>query len=176
MPAIVRPPSACTVQSDGMERRTVVADRRERIEMQRIYEQPGHHSYRVLVDRLWPRGVRKTDAALDEWAKDVAPSDELRRWYGHDPAKFDEFAKRYSGELRRARARAAVRHLLEVARRHRVMLLTATKDIDRSGAVVLREHRRKQVSEMTAPDEYRVGAAAHDLITAHWESLAPWIL
>ncbi len=122
-----------------------MAVRRRRIEMQRIYESSDHHGgYRVLVDRLWPRGVRKEDAALDEWAKDVAPSDELRRWYAHDPAKFEEFAKRYRSELRRNPARAAARHLLDVAHNRHVILLTATKDVERSGAEVLLEHLQRQ--------------------------------
>jgi uncharacterized protein YeaO (DUF488 family) len=111
------------------------------IEMHRIYEALGHHGeYRVLVDRLWPRGVKKVDAAIDEWAKDIAPSDELRRWYGHDQAKFPEFAKRYRAELRRSPAAGAVRHLLDVAHDRRVMLLTATHDVEHSGATVLFDH------------------------------------
>ena len=63
--------------------------------------------YRVLVDRLWPRGITKAEAALDEWLKDVAPSTELRRWYGHDVERFDEFARRYRAELRRPPASVA---------------------------------------------------------------------
>lgn len=109
--------------------------------MARIYEATAHaDAYRVLVDRLWPRGVAKDAAALDEWAKDVAPSDELRRWYAHDPAKFDEFRTRYRAELRRAPARTAVEHLRDLARARRVLLLTATKDVDRSGAAVLLDY------------------------------------
>jgi uncharacterized protein YeaO (DUF488 family) len=108
------------------------------IELARIYYSPARRgTYRVLVDRLWPRGVSKEDAALDEWAKDVAPSDELRRWYAHDPAKFGEFASRYRAELRRAPARELVAHLRDLARDRRVVVLTATKDVERSGAAVL---------------------------------------
>ena len=119
--------------------------RKHRIELQRIYDALGNdRTYRVLVDRLWPRGVKKEEAALTEWAKDVAPSSELRRWYGHEPAKFGEFAKRYRAELRRAPAAAEVDHLLDVARRRRVVLLTATKDIERSGAQVLLHHLERQ--------------------------------
>jgi uncharacterized protein YeaO (DUF488 family) len=118
----------------------MIAPRRD-IEIKRIYEALGHHGgYRVLVDRLWPRGVKKVDAAVDEWAKDVAPSDELRRWYGHEEAKFPEFAKRYRAELRRSPAAGAVRHLLDVAHDRRVVLLTATRDVDHSGAIVLLDH------------------------------------
>lgn len=111
------------------------------IEVRRIYDSLGHDgSYRVLVDRLWPRGVKKEDAALDNWDKDVAPSDELRRWYGHDPDKFTEFAKRYRAELRHSPGAGAVRELLERSAHRRVVLLTATKDVERSGAKVLYDH------------------------------------
>jgi uncharacterized protein YeaO (DUF488 family) len=110
------------------------------IEIRRIYDSLGHDgSYRVLVDRLWPRGVKKEDAALDEWDKDVAQSDELRRWYGHDPDKFTEFAKRYRAELRHSPGAGAVRELLDRSAHRRVVLLTATKDVEHSGAKVLYE-------------------------------------
>jgi uncharacterized protein YeaO (DUF488 family) len=95
--------------------------------------------YRVLVDRLWPRGISKQRAALDEWAKDLAPGNELRQWYGHDPARFEEFARRYQRELQHAPAQAAVARLRTVARRNRVTLLTATRDLEHSGACVLRD-------------------------------------
>ena len=78
----------------------------------RIYEdRSATGGHRVLVDRLWPRGVRRDQAALSEWCKDVAPSDELRRWYGHDPAMFDEFARRYLAELARPPASDQVTRL-----------------------------------------------------------------
>ena len=110
-------------------------------EVHRIYE-VGHgpSGYRVLVDRLWPRGIKKEDAALDEWAKDAAPSAELRRWYGHDPEKFDEFARRYQRELTRPPASDAVAHLRALANDKHVVLLTATRDVDHSGAGVLRDY------------------------------------
>jgi len=94
----------------------------------------------VLVDRLWPRGVKKEDADLDEWNRDVAPSTELRRWYGHVPARFDEFARRYGDELARPPASEAVAHLVRVGREQHVVLLTATRDLDHSGARVLHDH------------------------------------
>jgi uncharacterized protein YeaO (DUF488 family) len=127
-----------------------MADRsvHERFELHRIYEDEGSpdgshgDGYRVLVDRLWPRGVRKADAALDEWAKDVAPSAELRKWYGHEPDRFEEFARRYHDELEHHPAADAVAHLHDLARQHPVTLLTATRDIDRSGARVLHDHLR----------------------------------
>jgi uncharacterized protein YeaO (DUF488 family) len=110
-------------------------------EIRRVYDDLRDGAgYRVLVDRLWPRGIKKVDAALDEWLKDAAPSTELRRWYAHDPARFAEFSRRYRVELRRPPASEAVDHLLGVAARRTVMLLTATGDVERSGARVLRDH------------------------------------
>jgi uncharacterized protein YeaO (DUF488 family) len=97
-------------------------------------------SYRVLVDRLWPRGVTKGQAALDAWRKDVAPSAELRRWYGHDVARFPEFARRYADELCSPPASDAVADLRRIARVRGVVLLTATRDVDHSGAAVLLDH------------------------------------
>jgi uncharacterized protein YeaO (DUF488 family) len=109
-------------------------------EIQRIYDLARRGGeYRVLVDRLWPRGVRKDDAGLDEWAKELAPTTELRRWYGHDPAKFNEFDRRYRQELRTAPASGGVARLRAVARERTVILVTATRDVDHSGARVLRD-------------------------------------
>ena len=113
----------------------------------RVYDERSRpRTYRVLVDRLWPRGVKKEEAALDEWAKDVAPSPELRRWYGHDPPRFAEFARRYRAELRKPPSAHAVAHLLEVARKREVTLLTATKDVEHSGAQVLLDYLAKRLS------------------------------
>ena len=110
------------------------------IELHRVYEKlPADAGHRVLVDRLWPRAVAKRDLALDEWLKDAAPSTDLRRWYGHDVARFDEFARRYRAELQRAPASVAVDHLIELARTTTVTLLTATRDVEHSGARVLQE-------------------------------------
>jgi uncharacterized protein YeaO (DUF488 family) len=116
--------------------------RRGPFRVTRIYEEPGQtRAYRVLVDRLWPRGISKQRAGLDEWLKDAAPSTPLRQWYSHDPAKFEEFARRYRAELRRSPGSPAVRHLLELGRSYaEVTLLTATRDLDRSGARVLLDH------------------------------------
>lgn len=106
----------------------------------RVYEDPGRsgNEHRVLVDRLWPRGVKKDTVDLDEWTKDVAPSAELRRWYGHEPERFAEFARRYKAELADEPAASALAALRQHARRHKVVLLTATRDVERSGAEVLR--------------------------------------
>jgi len=89
---------------------------------------------RVLVDRVWPRGVSKAAAQLDLWAKDVAPSTELRVWYGHEPSRFEEFSGRYRAELAQPDRVAA---LTELLRRAPLTLLTATRDLDHSHAVVL---------------------------------------
>jgi uncharacterized protein YeaO (DUF488 family) len=105
----------------------------------RVYDDPGRTpgEHRVLVDRLWPRGVKKETLDYDEWPKEVTPSSELRRWYGHEPSRFEEFARRYSEELNRAPAVTTLDRLREIAGRERVVLLTATRDVEHSGAEVL---------------------------------------
>jgi uncharacterized protein YeaO (DUF488 family) len=114
---------------------------RHDINLRRVYDHVarGDTGYRVLVDRLWPRGVTKADAALDEWLKEAAPSTELRRWYGHDVARFEEFARRYRAELRRPPTSVAVDRLLDLARTETITLVTATRDVEHSGARVLQE-------------------------------------
>jgi uncharacterized protein YeaO (DUF488 family) len=104
----------------------------------RVYDPPSaDDGARVLVDRIWPRGLRKDAARLDEWAKDVAPSTELRTWYGHDPAKFDEFRRRYVAELQGPGQRAALDRLRALAADGPLTLLTATREVDISQAAVL---------------------------------------
>lgn len=93
--------------------------------------------HRVLVDRLWPRGVRKADAHIDEWRKDVAPSHELRRWFGHDPERFAGFRDRYRRELRAEPARTALAELQRRAARGTVTLVYAARDDQHNNAVVL---------------------------------------
>ena len=92
----------------------------------------------MLVDRLWPRGVTKADAPVDEWVQEVAPSTDLRRWYDHRVDRFDEFVRRYRVELTRQFARDAVDRLRTVARSNGLILVTATRDVEHSGAEVLR--------------------------------------
>jgi uncharacterized protein YeaO (DUF488 family) len=92
---------------------------------------------RVLVDRLWPRGVSKGSLEIDRWDREVAPSSDLRTWYGHRPERFKEFSVRYRRELRGTEAAAALDRLRAEASRRPVTLLTATKDVDRSAAAVL---------------------------------------
>ncbi len=104
----------------------------------RIYgEDADSAGARILVDRLWPRGVSKVAAALDEWCQAVAPSNELRHWYEHDPAKFGEFTERYQQELTDPERAAALDSLREWHARGPVTLLTATRQADISHAAVL---------------------------------------
>lgn len=108
------------------------------IRARRVYDAPSaDDGARVLVDRVWPRGLRKDAARLDDWAKDVAPSTELRTWYGHDPAKFDEFRSRYVAELTEPGRAQALAKLRALAASGPVTLLTATKELDISQAAVL---------------------------------------
>lgn len=113
------------------------------VRLRRVYDDPSpEDGTRVLVDRIWPRGLAKARAGIDEWAKEVAPSTELRRWYGHDPGRFEEFRRRYRVELAESQRQAAVRHLRELARSGPLTLVTATRDVDHSQAAVLVEHLR----------------------------------
>lgn len=106
--------------------------------MKRVYEPHGaDDGYRVLVERLWPRGVSKVKAHLDAWAKDLAPSTELRQWYDHDPAKWDEFQRRYRKELAEPAPQQALDDLAKRVRDETVTLVYASKAGDISNAAVL---------------------------------------
>jgi uncharacterized protein YeaO (DUF488 family) len=106
--------------------------------VRRVYDEPeAADGARVLVDRVWPRGLRKEALKLDDWAKDVAPSAGLRTWYGHDPAKFAEFRERYLDELGAPPQRAALDRLRARAAAGPLTLLTATRDVGHSQAAVL---------------------------------------
>jgi uncharacterized protein YeaO (DUF488 family) len=105
----------------------------------RVYDEPTSGAARVLVDRVWPRGITKDDARLDEWAKDVAPSPQLRTWYAHDPARFAEFRRRYNTQLAEPERARALEQLRKLARRRPVVLLTASRDLEHSQAAVLAE-------------------------------------
>jgi uncharacterized protein YeaO (DUF488 family) len=110
------------------------------VRVRRVYEPAAEDDgYRVLVDRLWPRGVGKAAARLDEWCRAVAPSTELRKWYGHDPERFAEFRTRYGAELASGDAGAALAHLRTLARSRRLTLLTGTRDPATSNAAVVAE-------------------------------------
>jgi len=109
-----------------------------RIVLKRVYEAPSKDDgLRVLVERLWPRGVSKSAAAIDHWTKDVAPTPQLRTWYGHRPERWTEFAKRYRGEL--VENKATVDALRALCVDKRVTFVLAAKDVERSSATILRD-------------------------------------
>lgn len=121
------------------------------IQLKRAYE-PASRSdgYRVLVERLWPRGLRKADAHLDEWLKDAAPSHELRRWFGHEPSRFTEFRERYKRELRSEAARAALAELARRAARGTVTLVYSAHDELHNNAIVLARELGRRLSRRQA--------------------------
>ncbi len=110
----------------------------ERIRLKRAYERPSaEDGARVLVDRLWPRGVKKKAAKIDQWTKDIAPSTELRKWFGHEPARWEEFRRRYKAELHQHDQQ--LDDLRELARSGAITLVYAAHDEFRNDAVVLRD-------------------------------------
>ncbi|WP_028032039.1 DUF488 domain-containing protein [Chelativorans sp. J32] len=115
-----------------------------KLRLKRVYEPPAQDDgIRILVDRLWPRGLKKEDAAIDLWLKEIAPSAELRQWFKHDPEKWPEFRRRYVAEL--GNRKDEVETLLQQAAKNRVTLLFAAKDETHNQAVVLKEfieHRK----------------------------------
>ena len=116
--------------------------------IKRVYADPApDDGARVLVDRLWPRGVSHARAALTEWCKDVAPSPRLRTWWGHDPRRCDEFADRYGQELGTGPAAGAVGHLLDLARRGRLTLIYAAKDPQVNHATVLARYLNERLAD-----------------------------
>jgi uncharacterized protein YeaO (DUF488 family) len=118
------------------------------IRIRRVYDAPSpEDGARVLVDRIWPRGLRKDAARLDEWAKDAAPSTELRQWYGHDPAKFDEFRRRYLDELSGSAQRKELGKLRALASARPLTLLTATREVELSQAAVLAQVLRQPIED-----------------------------
>ena len=116
------------------------------IGLKRAYEEPeDDDGVRVLVDRVWPRGVSKEELRLDAWMKEIAPSTELRRWFGHDPEKWAEFKRRYFREL--DGRRELVEELLERVRAGRVTLVYAASDERHNNAVALKEYLEARVAE-----------------------------
>jgi len=110
----------------------------DHIRLKRSYETPdAGDGTRVLVDRLWPRGVSKADADLDQWMKEIAPSTDLRKWFGHDPARWDEFRRRYAEELHRNAD--LLSQLRALARKGKVTLVYSAHDEVHNDAVVLRD-------------------------------------
>lgn len=108
------------------------------IEVKRVYEKPtSSDGLRILIDRVWPRGLKKDKSALDGWLRDLAPSDGLRKWFGHDPQKWQEFRRRYYAELRANAVTWAP--ILEVARKSKVVLLYGARDLEHNTAAVLKK-------------------------------------
>ena len=112
------------------------------IRLKRVYDKPAKSDgHRVLIDRLWPRGVKKNQARIDQWLKDIAPSTKLRKRFGHDPSRWMEFKKRYAAELDDQREQ--VEQLAQEARKRTVTLLFAAKDTEHNNAVALKEHLQR---------------------------------
>lgn len=108
------------------------------IKIKRVYEPVSpDDGKRILVDRLWPRGIKREEAKIDEWLKDVAPSDNLRKWFGHDPSKWIEFKNRYKKELKVKEE--ILERLREEAKKGNVTLLFSTKDTEHNNALALKE-------------------------------------
>jgi uncharacterized protein YeaO (DUF488 family) len=115
------------------------------IQIRRAYDPPGRgDGYRVLVDRVWPRGVSKDDLDLDEWRKEIAPSTRLRKWFGHDPQRWREFQKRYFVELEGKQD--SVRELMKRARQGRVTLVYGARDPEHNQAVALSAYLRARAA------------------------------
>ena len=108
------------------------------IRLTRVYDHESTHGKAFLVERLWPRGVRRDDVTLDGWCKDVAPSTELRKWFGHDPAKWNEFRRRYTAEL--DANPAGWQALADAAVQGTITLLFSSRDREHNNAVVLRDY------------------------------------
>ncbi|MFN3285239.1 MAG: DUF488 domain-containing protein [bacterium] len=121
------------------------------LRVRRVYDPPEpQDGFRVLVDRLWPRGLSKEAARVDFWARELAPSDRLRRWFGHDPLKWEEFRRRYREELSRGPAQELVQQLVERARRGNVTLLFGARDEQHNNAVVLAEVLQERLAGSVA--------------------------
>src|SRR5690349_11332104 len=117
-----------------------MAEQNLKIALKRVYDDPEpDDGTRVLVDRLWPRGLSKERARVDLWLKEIAPSNELRKWFGHDPEKFAEFRRRYEAELASESGQEALAKLRDMARREPITLVFSARDTEHNNAVVLRE-------------------------------------
>ncbi len=125
------------------------------IRIKRVYEQPdGHDGQRILVDRLWPRGLTKEKASVDLWLKDIAPSTELRKWFGHNPDRWEEFRERYRAELKGNGEQ--IQLLRQELDKGVVTLVYGAKDAEHNHAVVLREYYGSlRTKKSTAPDSGR---------------------
>jgi len=112
---------------------------KKKIDVKRIYEKPDtSDGYRVLVDRIWPRGIRKQDAEIDNWERDLAPSNELRKWFSHDPARWESFKKRYFEELRPKEQQ--LRNMVQRSGHNFLILVYGAKNTEHNNAVALAEY------------------------------------
>jgi uncharacterized protein YeaO (DUF488 family) len=133
------------------------------VRVRRAYDAPDPaDGRRVLVDRLWPRGLRKEAAAVDEWLRDIAPSTDLRRWYGHTPARFAEFADRYRAELAAGRHADAVDRLRILAETGPLTILTATRDLQHAHTAVLADLLTNDADRARAPAPPQPGKETAD--------------
>jgi uncharacterized protein YeaO (DUF488 family) len=113
------------------------------LKIKRIYAEPSaDDGKRILVDRLWPRGIKKNEARIDEWIKDIAPSNELRKWFSHDPSKWQEFKKRYTNELENKSE--ILKQIRKESKTVVITLLFSAKDVEHNNAVVLKEAIEKE--------------------------------
>lgn len=118
-----------------MSKKNIAADH---VKLKRAYEPPAvDDGARILIDRLWPRGVKKANAAIDEWMREIAPSTELRKWFGHDPKRWSEFQHRYESEIRQHPEQ--FERLRALARRRRITLVFSARDQAHNDAVVLKD-------------------------------------
>jgi uncharacterized protein YeaO (DUF488 family) len=116
------------------------------VQTKRAYEEPRpEDGYRVLVDGLWPRGLRKEKLKIDQWMRDIAPSAPLRNWYGHKPEKWEEFRKKFRAELSKSPRKELLAGLVERARKERVTLVFAARDAERCNAAVIAEMIRERL-------------------------------
>ncbi|HLI95592.1 MAG TPA: DUF488 domain-containing protein [Candidatus Baltobacteraceae bacterium] len=121
------------------------------IALKRAYEAPASKDgRRILVDRVWPRGVSKEELHLDGWFREVAPSTQLRKWFGHDPERWSEFEKRYRAELRKSGMREPLEELAAMAKRGKVTLVYGAHDEEYNQAVVLRDYLKKLIGTRAA--------------------------
>jgi uncharacterized protein YeaO (DUF488 family) len=124
------------VTNGGMK----VSRKQHEVMIKRAYQEPEpSDGYRVLVDRLWPRGVKKEHLKLDEWAKELAPSADLRKWFGHDPARWEEFRGRYKEELSSPERRELLATLSDRSQWGPITLIYGARDEDHNGAIVVKE-------------------------------------
>ena len=132
------------------------------LKIKRAYEKKeSTDGRRILIDRLWPRGLTKGEAGIDEWLKDLSPSSELRKWYGHDPEKWAEFKKRYVRELSSADKKDLLDDLAREASHRNVTLVYSAKDTEHSDARVLQELLNLRMKKLTAQPLKSLGGRSH---------------